>query len=275
MTTHRGVFQSVVGSTGFLIGLILLVWPVGILEAGTVVQLAWNPNTESDLAGYRIHSGTSSGSYTRPTIDVGNVTAFSVTNLTATTTYYFVVTAYDRAGNEGSPSNEVAVQPGPTTLPTITSAVELDTGQSGSTYLLQAGQLTIQVNGGNFQSGVIVGLGSNISVGPTSLTGSGLLTASIAISSSAVLGPRTVTVTNPDGGAASKANALTVVKTADINRDCKIDLLDLNLLARAWNTLSTDGAYIAAADLDSDGDVGGIDLDIIVTYFGLQLAVCP
>ncbi len=275
MTTHRGVFQSVVGSTGFLIGLILLLWPAGILEASTVVQLAWNPNTETDLAGYRIYSGTSPGSYTRPMINVGNVNAYTVTNLTATTTYYFVVTAYDSAGNESLRSNEVAVQPTPTTLPTITSAVELDTDPIGSAYISQSGNLTIQVNGTNFQSGAIVGLGSNISVGPTSLIGSGILTASIVISPSATLGPRTATVTNPDGGAASKPNALTVVKTADINRDCKIDLLDLNLLARAWNTLSSDGAYIAAADLDGDGDVGGIDLDIIVTYFGLQLAVCP
>ena len=114
MTTHRGVFQSVVGSTGFLIGLILLLWPAGILEAGTVVSLAWDPNTESDVAGYRIHSGTASGSYTRPTLDVGKVNVFSVTNLSATTTYFFVVTAYDRAGNESLPSNEVAVQPTPT-----------------------------------------------------------------------------------------------------------------------------------------------------------------
>ena len=275
MTTHRGVFQSVVGSTGFLIGLILLLWPAGILEAGTVVSLAWDPNTESDVAGYRIHSGTASGSYTRPTLDVGKVNVFSVTNLSATTTYYFVVTAYDRAGNESLPSNEVAVQPTPTQLPTITSAVELDTGADGSVYILQSGNQTIQVNGGNFQSGAIVGLGAGISVGPTSLIASNQLTASIVVGASAVLGPRTLTVTNPDGGAASRPNTLIVVKTADINRDCKIDLIDLNLLARAWNTVISDSAYLAGADLDGDVDVGGLDLDMLVTYMGLRLAVCP
>lgn len=32
--------------------------------------LIWDPNTEPDLAGYRVHVGTSSGSYTK-TIDLG------------------------------------------------------------------------------------------------------------------------------------------------------------------------------------------------------------
>ncbi|PYT36895.1 MAG: hypothetical protein DMF52_05125 [Acidobacteria bacterium] len=273
MTTHRGLLQSVVGSTGFLIGLILLIWPTGILEAGTVVSLAWDANLESDLAGYRIHFGTASRSYTLPVIDVGPVNGYSVPNLAANTTYYFVVTAYDRAGNESLPSNEVAVQPTVTTLtPTISQAVELGTG---SVYILQSGSQTIQVNGSNFQSGATVGLGADISVGPTSLMDSGHLTASITVSSSALLGPRTLSVTNPDSGMASRPNTLTVVKTADINRDCKIDLFDLNLLARAWNTLSSDPAYIASADLDGDGDVGGADLDILVSYLGQRLAVCP
>ena len=66
-----------------------------------------------------------------------------------------------------------------------------------------------------------------------------------------------------------------MVKTADINRDCKIDLVDLNLLARAWNTVISDSAYLAGADLDGDVDVGGLDLDMLVTYMGLRLAVCP
>ena len=131
------------------------------------------------------------------------------------------------------------------------------------------------MNGGNFQSGAIVGLGAGISVGPTSLIASNQLTASIVVGASAVLGPRTLTVTNPDGGAASRPNTLIVVKTADINRDCKIDLIDLNLLARAWNTVISDSAYLAGADLDGDVDVGGLDLDMLVTYMGLRLAVCP
>ena len=273
MTTHRGVFRTVVGSIGLLIGLILLMWPTGILQADMVVSLAWDANTEPDLAGYKIHYGTSSGRYTLGTTNVvGRVNTGSIPNLQANTTYYFVVTAYDLAGNESQPSNEVAVQPTSTTLPTIDGALELGTQ---SVYILQSGNQTIQVNGTNFQRGATMGLGTDVSVGSTSLLDSSHLTASIIVNGSAILGPRSLRVTNPDGGMASRANALTIVKTADINRDCKIDLVDLNLLARAWNTLSSESAYIVGADLDGDGDVGGLDLDVFVSYLGQRLAVCP
>jgi hypothetical protein len=273
MTTHRGFFRSVVGSTGCLIGLLILLWPIGILGADTVVSLAWDANTESDLAGYRLHYGTASGRYTLTTDISGPVNAVSISNLSASTTFYFVVTAFDAAGNESLPSNEVAVRPTVTgTAPTIVQAVEVGTS---SAYILQSGTLTIQVTGTNFQGGAVVGLGSGITVGPTSLLDSGHLTASIVVAPAASLGTRTLTLTNPDGGAASRPNTLSVVKTVDINRDCKIDLFDLNLLARAWNTIGSDGAYLAGADLDGDGDVGGVDLDICVSYLGQRLAVCP
>src|SRR5712691_7913145 len=165
MTTHRRVFRTVVGSTGCLIGLILLMWPTGILQADTVVSLAWDANTEPDLAGYRIHYGTSPGSYTTTIPVVGQNNA-RITNLQANTTYYFAVTAYDLAGNESLLSNEVAAQPTSTTLPTLVGALDLGTQ---SVYILQSGNQTIQVVGTNFQSGAVVGLGTDVSVGSTSL----------------------------------------------------------------------------------------------------------
>lgn len=58
----------------------------------------------TDLAGYRIHIGASSGTYTS-SINVGNVTAYSMNNLVPGT-YYFVVTAYNTNGIESSYSNE-------------------------------------------------------------------------------------------------------------------------------------------------------------------------
>lgn len=70
------------------------------------VTLAWNANTENDLAGYRIHHGTTSGSYSVH-IDVQNSTSHTVTGLVVGQTYYFAATAYDAAGNESGYSNEV------------------------------------------------------------------------------------------------------------------------------------------------------------------------
>jgi hypothetical protein len=77
------------------------------------VSLAWDPCTESDVAGYRIYYGVTSGSYS-VNIDVHNVTAYTVTGLNAEQTYYFAATVYDSAGNESGYSNEVH-----TTIPSI------------------------------------------------------------------------------------------------------------------------------------------------------------
>jgi len=78
-----------------------------------VAKLSWNaPTTNgdgtplSDLAGYRVYYGTSSGNYSQ-NIDAGNVTTYTVANLTDGLTYYFATTAYDAGGNESGYSNEV------------------------------------------------------------------------------------------------------------------------------------------------------------------------
>ncbi len=69
--------------------------------------VSWDPNTESDLAGYRIYYGTEPAVYTE-VVDVGNVTSYTIENLLEGETYFLVVTAYDLNGNESLPSAEVA-----------------------------------------------------------------------------------------------------------------------------------------------------------------------
>ncbi len=71
--------------------------------------LTWNANTEADLAGYKVYRGTSPGTYGAPIAMLqGNVTSYVATGLQIGTSYYFVVTAYDTAGNESAYSNEVS-----------------------------------------------------------------------------------------------------------------------------------------------------------------------
>jgi len=100
-------------STRRMRGLILAIG-IGVLAAtiaadvfAAQVTLAWDPNTESNLAGYRLHYGTASGSYTVH-LDVHNVTSYTVTGLTEGQTYYFAATAYDDRGNESGYSNQVS-----------------------------------------------------------------------------------------------------------------------------------------------------------------------
>jgi hypothetical protein len=84
-----------------LLALLITVW-----ARAEQATLAWDANTELDLAGYKLHYGTASGSYAVH-IDVHNVTTYTVTGLTAGQTYYFAATAYDTSGNESGYSNQV------------------------------------------------------------------------------------------------------------------------------------------------------------------------
>lgn len=76
------------------------------------LKLTWNPNIESDLAGYRIYHGAAKGG---PYTKVGELTPIPSPSfawpIPAGTEgmQYFVVTAYDQAGNESSYSNEASL----------------------------------------------------------------------------------------------------------------------------------------------------------------------
>ena len=72
--------------------------------------LAWYPGVSStNVAGYFIYYGASSGSYTNQ-VDVGLATNGVVSNLAAGTTYYFATTAYTASGLESDLSNEAVWQ---------------------------------------------------------------------------------------------------------------------------------------------------------------------
>lgn len=70
--------------------------------------LSWSGNSESDLAGYKIHYGTSPGGYTN-FVSVGNVTTYTLNGLSTGRTYYFAVSAIDKTGNESGPSGERSI----------------------------------------------------------------------------------------------------------------------------------------------------------------------
>jgi hypothetical protein len=72
-----------------------------------VVTLAWDPNPESDIAGYMLSYGTTSHQYSS-TIDVGNITIFAFAIPDPTMGYYFAVRAYNTRGAVSGFSNEVS-----------------------------------------------------------------------------------------------------------------------------------------------------------------------
>jgi hypothetical protein len=77
-----------------------------------VVKLAWDAPRNSDgtlasnISGYYVHFGNSSGNYDKK-INNGQNTTCSVNGL-ASGTYYFAVSSYDSSGNESTLSNEVS-----------------------------------------------------------------------------------------------------------------------------------------------------------------------
>jgi hypothetical protein len=70
------------------------------------VNLAWNTNTETDLAGYKLYMGTTSGVYGTPTA-LGLVTTTTVGSLLSGQTYYFALTAYNTTGQESAKTTEI------------------------------------------------------------------------------------------------------------------------------------------------------------------------
>lgn len=71
--------------------------------------LSWDANAGPDLAGYKVYQATTSGGYGAPIAALPmDVTSYTVAGLEASTTYFFVVTAYNSDGTESSFSNEVS-----------------------------------------------------------------------------------------------------------------------------------------------------------------------
>jgi len=90
-----------------LVGLVLL---VGVGNAfSESIKVVWDPNSESDLAGYKVYSSVTDGGPYTLLQDVGNVTELEL-DLTGKPDgmIYYVATAYDERGNESGYSNQAS-----------------------------------------------------------------------------------------------------------------------------------------------------------------------
>jgi Bacterial Ig domain len=136
---------------------ILLLALIAVIPCTSVysanVSVTWNANTESDLAGYKIYKRT------LPSQDFGQPVfsgfpnnpsspSTTVSGLSGGTTYGFIATAFDTAGNESAPSTErqISVSTGTSSPPPPTATLNISnlTVSSGKAYVvptsgLQAG----------------------------------------------------------------------------------------------------------------------------------------
>ncbi|HTL60867.1 MAG TPA: hypothetical protein VL261_04400 [Nitrospira sp.] len=102
---------------------------VFVLWASTVwgASLTWDPDTDSDLAGYRIYQCSQlpcSKSFGTATLltSLGNITSFNIG--TPSVVQYYIVTAYDFSQNESGSSNVLTYFP-PSASPPAGGAVSL------------------------------------------------------------------------------------------------------------------------------------------------------
>ena len=84
-------------------------------SAATQVTLEWSPNSEPDLAGYKVFAREEGQSYdyASPSWEGTEPTA-AIYNIDETKTYYFVARAFDTEGFESGDSNEVSLEPATT-----------------------------------------------------------------------------------------------------------------------------------------------------------------
>lgn len=92
------------------------------------VSLAWSPNPETDIAGYKVYFGTVSGNYTTA-FDAGDVTQATLPPMILGKTYYVAVRAYDRESLEGPLSAELTITASP---PGPVASTGFATGASGA-----------------------------------------------------------------------------------------------------------------------------------------------
>jgi len=102
----------------------LLIGFASLLTAASVLGITffWNPNTESDLAGYRLRWAHSTNTPLVGVVDVGMNTNFflSSTNFVFMKTNYFTVTAYNTSGLESDPSTNLVYWIRSNTVPPAT-----------------------------------------------------------------------------------------------------------------------------------------------------------
>jgi len=80
----------------------LFIFPMS-MSANPSVRVAWDPNPETNIAGYKLYYGEVVPGSTN-ILDVGPMTTASVTNLSFDTAYFFYVTAYNVHALESDPS---------------------------------------------------------------------------------------------------------------------------------------------------------------------------
>ncbi len=154
---------------------------------------------------------------------------------------------------------------------TVTASVTVTRGDFGEPLIdsvspatgTRGASLTVTLTGQNFQQGATVSFGEGIAINDVTWVNSETLLVDITIDGSASSDPRTVTVTNPDGGSGTFASAFTVSSRAPI---CRMTVSPLTSgsgsFADPWVMNTSLVAFNGTASSDPDGGPLTFDWDV-------------
>jgi polyisoprenoid-binding protein YceI len=228
-------------SFGFLslaaLALILCLVPQNVYAVD--VTLAWDPNGEEDLAGYKIfyRQEGQSYNYQEPAWE-GTGTTCTIYDLSDNTTHYFVARAFDTSGNESGDSNEVFYQPNRPPVFNTIGAKTLDEGQ-----LLEFTISATDPDTGD----VLTYSGSNLPSGATFNAGTQTFSWTPDYTQAGTYPNVTFTVTDDGTPAESDSEAITITVT-DVNRAPVLDPVGDKTINEEH------GLLFAVTASDPDGD---------------------
>jgi len=203
------------------------------------VTLAWDAVSSPALAGYTVHYGTASRSYTVK-LDVGNTTSRTISNLTEGGKYFFAVTAYDKSHVESGFSNEVVA--------TVPSAVPVANFYASAT----SGTAPLSINFVNSSTGNIASYAWTFGDGTTSTS-----TSPVHVYSTAGTYSVSLKVTGP-GGTNTKTLASYVKVSAPATVDSAPPSVPGSLVATASGSTTINLRWNASTD---DKGVAGYQIE--------------
>lgn len=145
----KNSFISLISSR-LVMGLLVAFMMSAELAMADGITLAWDPNPEPEVAGYKVYSGSASRTYTGGA-DVGNWTNCFMSGLEPGKTYYFSATAYSSTGEESDYSAEVVYTVPVTCSFSLSSASQVysSCGGSGALNVVTGSACSWTVAGGS------------------------------------------------------------------------------------------------------------------------------
>jgi chitodextrinase len=224
------------------------------------VTLGWNASTDtggSGLAGYRIYRNGASTALTSVAPGTGGTVSFTDTTAQGSTTYTYVVSAYDGAGNESAKSTSAAATtpaPPDTTPPTVPGSFTM-TGNSLTSISLSWSASTDNVGLRGYQ----LYRDNTLIASPQGTT---YVDSNLAFGTTYAYSVKAVDTSSNVSTAATLSAATLPLKVGDINFDNAVDVFDLSILLTDWNTGGP------TADLNHDATVNIYDLSILISNWG-------